>query len=88
MRVISVSAARCGSLENETDELVSDSCSSLSNVDDARAVCDLLGITHHVFDFRDEFKKSVIDDFISVYETGRTRIPVSNATDFEIRAAL
>jgi tRNA-specific 2-thiouridylase len=68
--------------ENETDELVSDSCSSLSNVDDARAVCDLLGITHHVFDFRDEFKKSVIDDFISVYETGRTPNPCIECNRF------
>ncbi|NLB15449.1 MAG: tRNA 2-thiouridine(34) synthase MnmA [Clostridiales bacterium] len=61
--------------DKETDDSDPQSCCSLADVNDAREVCDLLGIPHHVFDFRDEFKKSVIDDFISVYETGRTPNP-------------
>lgn len=46
-----------------------------SDIDDARSVCDRLGIEFHLFDFRDEFKECVIDSFISSYENGDTPNP-------------
>lgn len=42
---------------------------------DAKAVCDKLGIEHHVADFREDFKKTVIDYFANEYKCGRTPNP-------------
>ena len=50
-------------------------CCGLTAVDDARRVCDRLGIPHYVMNFRDIFKHEVIDDFISEYVSGRTPNP-------------
>lgn len=51
------------------------SCCSLSAVEDARRVADKLDIPYYVLNFRDKFKKEVIDDFISEYDRGRTPNP-------------
>lgn len=51
------------------------SCGSLTDVDDARAVCVKLHIPHNVFDFKEFFRDSVIDDFINEYISGRTPNP-------------
>lgn len=51
--------------------LLSDS----QDVDDARAAADRLGIPFHVFDFRSEFRRGVIEPFIAAYEAGRTPNP-------------
>lgn len=50
-------------------------CCGLSAVEDARRVADCLGIPHYVMNFKADFKKSVIDYFISEYEKGRTPNP-------------
>lgn len=50
-------------------------CCSLSDVEDARAVCYRLGIEHHVFNFKERFEQSVISDFIEEYRAGRTPNP-------------
>lgn len=42
---------------------------------DAKKVCDTLGIEHHVLDYRDTFKKEVIDKFINDYKSGITPNP-------------
>jgi len=52
-----------------------ESCCSLSAVEDARRVADLIGIPYYVLNFQDIFKKKVIDDFISEYNRGRTPNP-------------
>jgi len=50
-------------------------CCSLPAMKDARAVAELLDITHHVFDFRDVFSRQVIDNFCEEYLEGRTPNP-------------
>ena len=45
------------------------------DADDVKRVADGLGMQSLVFDFRDEFKKSVIDRFTAVYEAGDTPNP-------------
>lgn len=50
-------------------------CCSLSDVEDARSVASALGIPFYVFNFREEFRKEVIDRFIAAYEGGRTPNP-------------
>ena len=44
-------------------------------VADAKRVAEQLGIAHYVPDFRDEFKKNVIDYFTDEYKNGRTPNP-------------
>ncbi len=48
---------------------------SLSDIDDARAICAKLGIEHKVYDMSDEFHETVIRDFTDTYIAGRTPNP-------------
>lgn len=50
-------------------------CCSLSAVEDARRVCDKLGIPFYVLNFRDYFKEKVIEPFVQEYIDGRTPNP-------------
>lgn len=42
---------------------------------DAKAVAESLGMDHYVFDLSDDFRKNVIENFISVYRDGGTPNP-------------
>ena len=46
-----------------------------AEVDAARDTCRKLGIDHVVIDFSDRFKKQVVDDFVDVYQKGKTPNP-------------
>ncbi|MCH3963796.1 MAG: tRNA 2-thiouridine(34) synthase MnmA [Clostridium sp.] len=61
--------------EDEYYEGMESGCCSLSAVDDARMVAYKLGIPYYVMNFRNEFKKNVIDYFIREYMKGRTPNP-------------
>lgn len=50
-------------------------CCSLGAVEDARRVARVLGIPHYVINFREEFRRSVIDYFVDEYGRGRTPNP-------------
>lgn len=50
-------------------------CCSLSDVEDARAVAYKLGFDHLVFNFKQEFHKYVINNFIESYISGKTPNP-------------
>ncbi len=50
-------------------------CCSLDDIYDARKVCFTLGISHYVFNFRDIFEESVIENFVREYASGRTPNP-------------
>lgn len=50
-------------------------CCSLSAVDDARRVADVLGIPYYVLNFRDLFTEKVIQYFVDEYCLGRTPNP-------------
>ncbi|WP_298594397.1 tRNA 2-thiouridine(34) synthase MnmA [uncultured Mitsuokella sp.] len=51
------------------------SCCSLSSVEDARRVAAVIDIPHYVINFKDMFKKYVIDYFLADYAAGRTPNP-------------
>ena len=55
------------------DDSVSESASS--GISDAEAAAKRLGIPFHVFDCRAEFRREVIQNFISVYKNGATPNP-------------
>lgn len=59
----------------ETGAARAHSCCSLSDVQDARAVADRMGMRYYVFNFSDDFKSKVIDKFIATYEAGGTPNP-------------
>lgn len=44
-------------------------------IEDAREVCRVLGIPHIVLDYSEEFRKTVIENFKTEYEKGRTPNP-------------
>jgi tRNA-specific 2-thiouridylase len=50
-------------------------CCSVSDVTDARRVADRLGIDHHVFNFTDEFDRSVVAPYVEDHRVGRTPNP-------------
>ena len=51
------------------------SCCSISSTMDAKRVCDYLGIPHYTLNFKDEFRKYVIEDFINCYANCKTPNP-------------
>lgn len=50
-------------------------CCGLTAAEDARAVAEKIGIPHYVFNFKDVFKKKVIDYFINEYINAATPNP-------------
>jgi tRNA-specific 2-thiouridylase len=50
-------------------------CCSLEAMNDARNVCQKLGIPHYVLDFKEKFKEKVINNFVEEYKKGRTPNP-------------
>src|SRR5690349_3652823 len=51
------------------------SCCSPQAVTGARALAHRMGIPHITLDLRDEFRRQVVDDFVTEYEAGRTPNP-------------
>ena len=50
-------------------------CCTVEDAFDARRVCDLLDVPYYVWDFSEEFAETVVADFLSEYEAGRTPNP-------------
>ncbi|MCW5891790.1 MAG: tRNA 2-thiouridine(34) synthase MnmA [bacterium] len=50
-------------------------CCSLDDFEDARAVCERLGVPHYVLDFTDAFEAAVVRPFVAEYLAGRTPNP-------------
>lgn len=67
--------------ESQTDPRHS-GCCSLGAVEDARRVANRLGIPYYVLNLKEEFKKTVIDDFVSEYSQGRTPNPCIQCNRF------
>lgn len=60
----------------EEAHFVSDGgCCSLSSVEDARRVCEQIGIPFYALDFKNVFKETVVDYFIDAYKNGETPNP-------------
>jgi len=57
-------------------------CCTLDDFLDARRVAELIGIPFYVMDFRDAFRRAVVDDFVSEYRRGRTPNPCARCNQF------
>lgn len=58
----------------EVDEN-SKTCCSIDDMNDAKRVCDDLGIPHYVVNLEEDFKNIVVDYFVKEYAKGRTPNP-------------
>lgn len=59
-----------------------DACCALGAVEDARRVCDGLDVPHYVVNFRDVFRRQVIENFVEEYRGGRTPNPCVRCNQF------
>ena len=57
-------------------------CCSLDSVNDARRVCEQLGIPHYVLNLESRFGHDVVDNFVAEYARGRTPIPCVRCNTF------
>jgi tRNA-specific 2-thiouridylase len=64
------------------DDVPDRPCCSLDSVNDARRVCETLGVPHYVINLEDRFGHDVVDDFVSEYSRGRTPIPCVRCNTF------
>jgi tRNA-uridine 2-sulfurtransferase len=64
------------------DDLPDRPCCSLDSVNDARRVCDRLGVPHYVLNLEGAFDRDVVDDFVREYSEGRTPIPCVRCNTF------
>jgi tRNA-specific 2-thiouridylase len=55
-------------------------CCAGQDIDDARRVCETLGIPHYVLDYEKRFREAVINPFAESYVAGETPIPCVPAT--------
>ena len=69
-------------LFNDGGELPDRPCCSLDSVNDARRVCESLGIPHYVLNLQDAFGRDVVSDFVAEYAAGRTPIPCVRCNTF------
>ncbi len=57
-------------------------CCSLDSVNDARRVCEQLGVPHYVLNLETAFGRDVVQDFVAEYARGRTPIPCVRCNTF------
>jgi tRNA-specific 2-thiouridylase len=57
-------------------------CCSLDSINDARRVCQSLGVPHYVLNLESAFGNDVVDNFVSEYARGRTPIPCVRCNTF------
>lgn len=64
------------------DELPDRPCCSLESVNDARRICEQLGVPHYVLNLETAFGRDVVTDFVEEYARGRTPIPCVRCNTF------
>ena len=67
----------------ERDDLPPSSkrCCSVEDVEDARRVCQIIGVPHYFLNFEREFQQHVVDYFCQEYDRGRTPHPCLACND-------
>ena len=64
------------------DDVPDRPCCSLDSINDARRVCQQLGVPHYVLNLESSFGHDVVDDFVNEYARGRTPIPCVRCNTF------
>jgi len=64
------------------DDVPDRPCCSLDSVNDARRICEQLGVPHYVLNLESAFGHDVVQDFMDEYARGRTPIPCVRCNTF------
>ena len=64
------------------DDIPDRPCCSLDSINDARRVCESIGIPHYVLNLERPFAEDVVDNFVAEYARGRTPIPCVRCNTF------
>lgn len=64
------------------DDVPDRPCCSLDSINDARRVCERLGVRHYLLNLEPDFGRDVVDDFVAEYARGRTPIPCVRCNTF------
>jgi len=64
------------------DDVPDRPCCSLDSINDARRVCQQLGVPHYVLNLESAFGRDVIENFVGEYARGRTPIPCVRCNTF------
>ena len=64
------------------DDVPDRPCCSLDSIDDARRVCERIGVPHYVLNLETAFGRDVVHNFVSEYSLGRTPIPCVRCNTF------
>lgn len=64
------------------DDVPDRPCCSLESTNDARRVCEQLGVPHYVLNLQSAFGHDVVRDFVEEYARGRTPIPCVRCNTF------
>jgi tRNA-specific 2-thiouridylase len=64
------------------DDVPDRPCCSLDSINDARRVCERLGVPHYVLNLESAFGRDVVDNFVAEYAAGRTPIPCVRCNTF------
>lgn len=76
-------------MKNWEDSFEAGYCSAAEDLEDARAVCETLGIPLHQVNFTAEYQERVFRDFLEEYRSGRTPNPdILCNTEIKFRAFL
>ena len=54
------------------------SCCTLDDLNDARRVASVIGFPHYILNFEQQFRDTVISNFVSEYAAGRTPLPCAH----------
>ncbi len=68
---------------SEAEDITPDhqGCCSIEDIEDARRVCQTLGVPHYVLNVEREFREHVVDYFVDEYQKGRTPHPCIACND-------
>ena len=72
---------RLWTLEREDLPPLSKRCCSVEDVEDARRVCQVIGVPHYVQNYERQFQQHVVDYFVQEYDRGRTPHPCLACND-------
>lgn len=64
------------------DDVPDKPCCSLDSINDARRICESLGVPHYVLNLESAFGHDVVDNFVQEYAAGRTPIPCVRCNTF------
>ncbi len=64
------------------DEFGPSACCSQDDIQDARRVCQKIGIPHYVLNYQDLFRRKVVDRFVDSYQRGITPNPCIDCNRF------